>query len=123
MIRFILRAVVAAIGFWVAAKFVPGVHVGDWKAHWESLLLAGLLLGVINALVRPILVLLTLPLTLITLGLFLLVINGITVWLVTVFIHGIQIHGFWAAFLTALIISVLSWAASGIINRTDERRT
>ncbi len=118
MIRFILRAVAAAIGFWLAAKFVPGVHVGTW----QSLLAAGLVLGVINALVRPILVLLTLPLTLITLGLFLLVVNGLTVWLVTVFIHGVQIHGLLAAVLTAIIISLVSWAAGSLINRADERR-
>ncbi len=119
MIRFILRAVAAAAGFWIASKLLHNtVHV----AGWESLLLAGLVLGLINALVRPILVLLTLPLTLITLGLFLLVVNGLTVWLVTVFIHGVKIHGLWAAVLTAIIISLVSWAASGLINRADERR-
>ena len=118
MIRFILRALVAAFGFWLAAKLLHGVHVGSV----ESLLAAGLLLGVINALVRPILILVTIPLTILTLGLFLLVVNGISVWLVTLFLHGIRMHGPLDAILTALIISLVSWAASGLIDRADGRR-
>ncbi|MHB8529551.1 MAG: phage holin family protein [Caulobacteraceae bacterium] len=118
MIRFILHAVAAAVGFWLAAKIVPGVSSGTW----ESLLAAGVVLGVINALVRPILIFLTFPLTLITLGLFLLVVNGLTVWLVTLFIHGVRIHGLVAAVLTAIIISVVSWIASGLIENLDGRR-
>jgi putative membrane protein len=118
MTRFLLRAVAAALGFWIASKIVPGVH-----AHGlTSLLLAGVVLGLINALVRPILVILTLPLTIITLGLFLLVVNGVTVWLVTIFIHGVKIDGPWHAILTALIISLTSWAASGLIDVSDRRR-
>ena len=112
MIRFILRALAAALGFWLAAKLIHGVHVGSV----ESLIAAGLVLGVVNALVRPILVFLTLPLTLITLGLFLLVINGFTVWLVTVFIHGVRIDSLWHAVLTAIIVGVTSWLASGLID-------
>jgi putative membrane protein len=114
MTRFILHALAAALGFWIAAKIVPGVHVGGLG----SLLAAGLLLGIINALVRPILVILTFPLTLITLGLFLLVVNGLTVWLVTLFLRGIQIHGLWHAILAAIVISLTSWVASGIIGST-----
>jgi len=121
MIRFLLRALAAAAGFWVASPLLRGVQV----ANTESLLAAGLLLGVINALVRPILILLTLPLTILTLGLFLLVVNGVTVWLVTVFIRGVHLHGPLDAILTALIISVVSWIAGGFIDSgiRDHRRT
>lgn len=121
LIRFILHALATALGFWVASKLMPhGVAVDGLG----SLLAAGLLLGVANALVRPILVILTFPLTLLTLGLFLLVVNGLMVWLVTVFLHGIHIHGLWHAILTAIVISLTSWAASGLIGSAglDRRR-
>ena len=113
MTRFILQALAAALGFWLASRIVPGVVVGGLG----SLLAAGVLLGVINALVRPILVLLTLPITLLTLGLFLLVVNGATVWLVTAFLHGVHIDGLWHAILTAIVISLTSWLAGALIGR------
>ena len=111
MARLLVRMIAAAVGFWIASRIIPGVHVSGW----ESLLWAGLLLGVINALVRPILVVLTLPLTILTLGLFLFVVNGATVWLVTVLVHGVQIHGFWRAILTAIVISLTSWLAGAVL--------
>ncbi len=110
MMRFILQAVAAALGFWLASRIIPGVRV----AGLESLLAAGLLLGLINALVRPILILLTLPFTIVTLGLFLLAVNGFTVWLATVFLHGVHIHSPLDAILASIIISLTSWAA-GIV--------
>jgi putative membrane protein len=117
MARFIIHALAAALGFWIASKLLHGVRV----TGVESLLLAGLLLGVVNALVRPVLVILTLPLTILTLGLFLLVVNGITVWIVTLFIHGVHIRGPVQAILTALIISVTSWIVGGVLH-PDTRR-
>lgn len=110
--RFIVQAIAAAVGFWLASRFIHGVHVGGW----ESLLAAGVILGVINALVRPILILLTFPLTLLSLGLFLLVVNGVTVWLATAFLHGVRIDGLWHAILTAIVISLTSWLAVGLLS-------
>ena len=118
MIRFVLHALITAVGFWIASKIVPGVHVDSRIALIEG----GVLLGILNALVRPILVVLTLPLTIITLGLFLLVVNAITVWLVTFFIHAIHIHGAWHTILTALVISLTSWAGSIVINAVTQRQ-
>lgn len=115
--RFVVYALAAAVGFWIAARLVHGVHVHGTV----SLLLAGAVLGILNALVRPILTLLTLPLTILTLGLFLFVINGITVWLVTVIIHGVQIPGPWAAILTALVISVTVWLANMLFGGLERR--
>jgi putative membrane protein len=115
--RFVLRVLAAALGFWIASRLVHGVHVHGVT----SLLLAGLLLGVFNALIRPILTLLTLPLTILTLGLFLFVVNGLTVWLVTVFIHGVRIGGLWPAILTAVIISLTSWVAGLMLGDRDRR--
>ncbi len=117
-VRFLLRACAAALGFWIASKVLHGVYVSGVA----GLLAAGVLLGVINALVRPILILLTLPLTIVTLGLFLLVVNGISVWLVTLFDHTIQIRGPWDAILTAIIISLTSWAAGGLIDSGQPTR-
>lgn len=118
MVRFILRALIAALGFWVASKIVPGVHV----ASWVSLMLAGLVLGIVNALVRPIIVLLTLPFTIITLGLFLLVVNGISVSLVVFFIHGVKIDTFWHAVLVAIVIAITGWIGSWFLGSADAER-
>lgn len=113
MERFIVQALAAALGFWLSSRVVPGVRVGGWP----SLIAAEVILGIINALVRPILVLFTLPLTIVTLGLFLLVVNGITVWLVTVFLRGVRIDGLWHATLAALVISITSWIAAAVFLR------
>ena len=117
MIRFIVRVAAAALGFWIASRLLSGVHVGGWP----SLLWAALLLGLINALVRPVIVVLTLPATILTLGLFLFVVNGFTVWLVTKIVHGVQIHGFWHAVLTAVIISVTSWVVGAVLGDGKKR--
>jgi len=117
MLRFILVGLATALGFWIASKIVPGVHVDTTIALIEG----GLLLGVINAVVRPILTILTLPITIITLGLFLLVVNAITVWLVTVFIHGIHIHGFLNLILTVIVLGLTSWVSGIAINAVIDK--
>ena len=118
MIRFIFRALAAALGFWLAARVVPGVYVGGLG----SLLAAGVLLGIVNALVRPVIVILTLPLTVVTLGLFLLVVNGITVKIVDFFLTGIEIHGLWHAMLVAIIISLTVWVVGWFVDPREEQR-
>ncbi len=118
MIGFFLRALAAAGGFWIASRVVHFVYVDGLV----SLLLAGLLLGVLNALVRPLLIVLTLPLSILTLGLFLFVVNGLTVWMVTVFIHGVRILGLWPAILTSIIISIVSWLANFFVGGLDDRQ-
>jgi len=93
MVGFIIRVLIVAAGLWVAAHIVPGIHYNTD----EDLLLAAFLLGIVNAIIRPILVILTFPITIITLGLFLLVINGLMLELVAFFLHGFQVHGLIAA--------------------------
>jgi putative membrane protein len=78
-------------------------------------LIAALLLGLVNTLVRPVLVLLTLPVTLVTLGLFIFIINGLMFWMVANFVQGFHVAGFWSAVGGALLYSIISWALSSLI--------
>jgi putative membrane protein len=111
MTGFILRAVIAAFGLWLAAEWVDGVSV-DSAA---TLLLAGLLLGIVNAFIRPIAIVLTFPITLVTLGLFLLVVNAGMLALVAWLLPGFAIAGFGAAFFSAVIVGLTGWVGSWFI--------
>ncbi len=113
MAFFILRVLIAALGLWLATVWVPGIAVSTPM----TLILAALLLGVVNAIVRPIVVLLTLPVTLVTLGLFLLVINAAMLGLVAAFLPGFSINGFWPALLAAVIVSVVSWVGAAFAKK------
>ena len=108
MARFLIRVVVAAAGLWLASRIVPGIHV----TSLGSLAAAAILLGLVNAIVRPIVVFLTLPFTILTLGLFLLIINAAMLELVAMMLKGFSVHGFVAALLGSIVISLVSWAAS-----------
>jgi putative membrane protein len=113
MAFFILRVLIAALGLWLATEWVSGITVSSPT----TLIFAALLLGVVNAIVRPIVVLLTLPVTLITLGLFLLVVNAAMLGLVAAFLPGFSIAGFWPAVWAALLISLVSWLGSSIFKK------
>jgi putative membrane protein len=108
---FVLRLAISALGLWVASVLVPGVHI---KGGW-TLVIAALLLGIVNALVRPIVLVLTFPFTLVTLGLFILVVNAAMFALVAAFLDGFRLSGFWAALFGALVVSITSWIASSFI--------
>jgi putative membrane protein len=114
MVGFLLRAAIAALGLWVASEIFDGL-VFESPA---KLIVAGLLLGVVNAFVRPLAFILTLPLTVLTLGFFLLVLNAGMVALVAWIVPGFEISGFWTAVGAALIVSLVSWAASSAIGST-----
>ncbi len=111
MVGFLLRAAIAALGLWVASELLAGLHFESTS----KLILAAVLLGIVNAFVRPLAFILTLPITIVTLGLFLLVLNAGMVALVAWFVPGFQISGFWTAVGAALIVSLVSWAASSVI--------
>lgn len=108
---FIVQTIVVGLLLYVVAKLVPGMEV-DGVGH---ALLAGLVLGIINALVRPILVILTLPITVLTLGLFLLVINALILKLAGALVPGFTVKNFGAAFLGALLLSIFSFGATLIM--------
>jgi putative membrane protein len=107
----LLRIIVNTVAIYIAASVVPGIAVRSVGIAF----LAGLVLGFINAIVRPVLVFLTLPLTLVTLGVFLLVLNAFCLWLTSRLVSGFTVSGFWPAFLGALLISVVSWLLNGFI--------
>src|SRR5260370_7190470 len=111
---FIIRVVVYTLALLGAAHGVRGIRLSGLT----SALVAGLVLGIINAVVRPILVVLTFPITLLTLGLFLLVLNAFCLWLVSVFVAGFHVTGFGPAFWGALLVSVVSWILTALISHT-----
>ena len=111
MAGFLLRGLVAALGLWAATAMLDGITIDTAT----TLVLAGLLLGIVNAIVRPFALLLSLPALLVTLGLFLLVINAAMLGLVAMMLPGFRIDGFWTAVGGALIVSVISWVGSWFI--------
>jgi putative membrane protein len=112
MTGFVIRALITALGLWLATRWIEGIRIDDAT----TLVLAGALLGIMNAIVRPIAIVLTLPITILTLGLFLLVVNAGMVALVAALLPGFHIFGgFWAAFGTALIVSITGWIGSWLI--------
>ena len=109
---FLVRVLVNALAIVFAAAIVPGIEIQGFPAA----LGAGLVLGVVNAVVRPILLVLTFPLTLVTLGLFLFVLNGLCLWLTSMLVKGFEVHGFWGAIFGALIVSVVSWLLTAFLS-------
>jgi putative membrane protein len=104
MIGFLLRMVISAFALWVASAIVPGMTI----AGTPTLLAAALLLGIVNAVLRPLALLLTLPFTIVTLGLFILVVNAAMLGLVAALLDGFTLAGFGAALLGSLVVSVVS---------------
>ena len=114
----LVRIVVNAATIAIAAAVIPGIELrGIGPA-----LIAVLVLGVVNALVRPILFVLTLPLTLLTLGLFLFVLNAICLWLTAALVPGFDIRSFGGAFLGALVVSAVSWVLTAFVSDTGRIR-
>ncbi len=105
---FLVRLLITALGLWVAQAIVPGVEFADAG----TLILAALLLGLVNAVVRPLIVVLTLPITVLSLGLFLLVINAMMLSLVAALLEGFVLRGFFPALFASLVVSITSWLAA-----------
>jgi len=108
---FLTRLLITALGLWLASAIVHGVTI----VGWGTLLLAALLLGIVNAIVRPVLLILTLPITILTLGLFLLVLNGLSFALVAWLLPQFTVTSLWAATIGALVVTVTSWFANAFI--------
>jgi putative membrane protein len=113
MLGFLVHTVVVALALWLTAMIVPGVTFSSWGA----LAIAAVVLGLVNAIVRPILLILTLPITVLTLGLFYLVVNGLAFGLAAALVPGFQIASTTAAILGALAASVISWFIGIFVKR------
>ncbi|HZH80979.1 MAG TPA: phage holin family protein [Gemmatimonadales bacterium] len=108
---FFFRLLITALGLWAAARIVPGVQIDGWG----NLLVAALLLGIVNAVIRPVILILTLPLTVLTLGLFILVVNGISLSVVAWLMPGFTLSGLGSAILGSIIVGLTSWFASTFV--------
>jgi putative membrane protein len=109
---FVVRVLINAVAIYVATALISGIRVSTTGA----LLVAALVLAIINAAVRPVMIILTLPLTILTLGLFLFVLNAVCLLLVALLVPGVQVQSFGTAFLGALIISAVSWLLTRLID-------
>lgn len=108
----LIRLVVNTLVVLLAAHWIPGIHVTGFSAAF----FAALILGIINLVIRPLLLLLTLPINILTLGLFTLVINALLFWLTGALIDGFDVNGFIPAFLGALLLTVVSWVLNAIMD-------
>jgi putative membrane protein len=115
MLGFLIRLLINAVALLIVAKLLPGVEV----ASFTGALVSAFILGLVNAVIRPILILLTLPVVVLTLGLFTLVINAITFELVGHLHLGLAVHGFGAAFFGALILSIVSFVLSSVASAVE----
>lgn len=103
--RILFLWIINALAVLLAAYLVPGIHVTGFYAA----LLVALVLGLVNLVFRPLLVILTLPINILSLGLFTFIINGFLFWFVSTIIKGFEVRGFWAAVIGSLVVTVVSW--------------
>jgi putative membrane protein len=107
--RFLFRLLINVVAILIIAHIAPSLISVD---GFLAALVAAILLGIVNTIIRPILVILTFPITLLSLGLFLLVINGLMLWLVSALVSGFHVNGFWGALFGSILISIVSWILS-----------
>jgi putative membrane protein len=113
LLKLLLVWLINAVALIAVAYLMPSITVASFGAA----LVAALVLGLINAVVRPVLVLLTLPVTVLTLGLFIFVINGLLFWMVGTWLEGFDVGGFWSGVLGAILFSIVSWVLSALVQR------
>ena len=113
MVRFLLAWLVNTLALIAVAYLMPSITVSSFGAA----LIAALVLGLVNAIVRPVLVLLTLPVTILTLGLFIFVLNGLHFWMVASWLEGFHVAGFWSGVFGAILFSLVSWLLSALVQR------
>ncbi len=110
--KFILRLFINMIAILIISYLFPGMI---WVDGFLAALVAAFILGIVNTIIKPILVFFTFPITILTLGLFLLVINGLMLWLVSLLVSGFHVSGFWAAVMGSILISIVSWILSRVV--------
>lgn len=108
----IIQILLSAVAVYLSATLLPGVHV---KSFWTAILVA-IVLGLLNALVKPILQFLSFPITILTLGLFLFVINTIIILICSYLVSSFQVNGFWSALLFSIVLSIITWLLNIVFN-------
>jgi putative membrane protein len=116
MLKLLVVWLINAVALLAVAYLLPGIKVADFGAA----MIAAVVLGLVNAVIRPVLILLTLPATILTLGLFIFVINGLLFWMVGNWLQGFSVAGFWWGFFGAIVYSIVTWALSSVL--LPERR-
>jgi putative membrane protein len=116
MMNFLIRLVVNAIALLIVAWLLPGVHV----TGWIGAVVAAFVLGIVNSVLLPILIVLTLPVQLLTLGLFTLIINGFLFWWVGQWGIGLVVDGYWPAFFGAIVLAIVSMLLSKLVGRAAD---
>jgi putative membrane protein len=111
MLRLLVVWLINALALLTVAYVLPGIQVADLG----SAMIAAVVLGLVNAVIRPVLILLTLPATILTLGLFIFVINGLLFWMVGSWLQGFAVSGFWWGFFGAIVYSIVSWALASVL--------
>ena len=117
MLILLARIALNAAAIALAASLIPGIALAGFRAA----LIAGLVFGLVNAIIRPVLVVLTLPITLVTLGLFIIVVNAVCFWLTAKLVPGFDLHGVWPAVFGSLFVSLVSWIVSAVVR--ESKRT
>lgn len=117
MTAFLIRWLVTTVAVFAAEKIIPGIHCNSAGA----LLGASLLLGIVNAFVRPVLLLLSIPFIIVTMGFFILVVNALMLMLVAQIVPSFSVDGFWNAFFGSIVISLVSWILSSFFRTSDGR--
>jgi putative membrane protein len=115
--RFLLHWSTLALGLFVVTKITPITYNSPWDLVWAALVLI-----IFNAIIKPVLIIITLPAVLLSLGLFILIINALLLYWVPTFVHGFQVPSFGWAFVGSIILSLITWAFTGVEKRTVQRR-
>ncbi|GAC1416395.1 MAG: phage holin family protein [Flavisolibacter sp.] len=110
---FIIKVLITAVAVYLAAYLIPGVHIADIR----STIMVALVLALLNTFIKPILIILTIPITIVTLGLFLLIINALMVKWAADLVHGFRVAGWWPALLVSLVVTIVSYILGAVVRR------
>ena len=116
--NFLVRWLVCSLGLWIAAGFVSSSITYDNKLH--VVIIAGLVLAIINIIIKPILIIFSLPAILLTLGLFMIIINGLTVFIASKLYHPLHVTNFWAAVFAGMVIGLVNYLVTHILEDTHK---
>jgi putative membrane protein len=119
VLTYILNTLITAVSLLAADYLIPGIVLNNFTAA----VIAGIMIGLVNGLIRPVIFILSLPFTILTLGAFMLVVNGFCFWLAAAFTPGFQVDGFWAFVLGPIVLSIASTVLVRVLSQISESKT